>query len=99
MRRATAAVCSAMSASCSAVGRSLTVVSAMNTVWLCPTMTWMPNGVRPGAASITRFTSRIDIAQVRVIPVIIASPSPSWSSAAPKMLRSWLTIRSTSRRR
>ena len=55
----------------------VTVVSAMKTVWLWPTMTWMPNGVRPGAGSITRFTSRIECAQVRVMPVIIASASPT----------------------
>ena len=88
-----------MSASSSAFGRSLTVVSAMNTVWLWPTRMWMPKGVPPASASTTRFTSRMVCAQVRVTPVIIASASPSWSSRLPKMLRSWLTIRSTSRRR
>ena len=99
MRRATAAVWIAIAASCSAVGRSLTVVSAMNTVWFWPTITWMPNGVTPGSGIEHAADLAHRLRKGRVTPVIITSASPSASSSAAKMLRSWLTIRSSSRRR
>ena len=59
MRRATAAVCTAISTNCSDDGRSVTVVSAMNTVWFWPTRTCSPNGVQPFIGSITRRIWRI----------------------------------------
>ena len=60
---------------------------------------WMPNGVWPGRGVDHAAHLAQSSAKLRVTPVIIASASPSWSISAPKMLRSWLTIRSTSRRR
>ena len=98
MRREKAAERIAIAASCSAVGRSVTDVSAISTVWLREATMLIPNGVAPSSSSITVRTWRSDWLNGRVVPVIIASPSPSASIAAAKLLRSWLTIRSTSRR-
>ena len=95
---AKAAERTATAASCSAVGRSVTAVSAISTVCWRPTTTLIPNGAAPSSSSITVRTSRSDWLNGRVVPVIIASPSPSASIVAAKMLRSWLTIRSTWRR-
>ena len=61
-------------------------------------MMLIPNGVASGSSSITMRTCFSDWLNGRVVPVIIASPSPSASIAAAKVLRSWLTIRSISRR-
>ena len=76
----------AIAAYCSAVGRSVTAVSAISTVWLRPTMTLTPNGVAPGSSSITVRTCRSDWLNGRVVPVIIASASPSASIAAAKIV-------------
>ena len=73
-----------MAASCSASGRSVTAVSAISTVWWRATTTLTPNGVAPGSSSMTMRTCRSDWLNGRVVPVIIASASPSASIAAAK---------------
>ena len=84
MRRANADERMAMAANCSASGRSVTAVSAISTVGARPTTTLTPNGVAPGSSSITMRTCFSDWLNGRVVPVIIASPSPSASIAAAK---------------
>ena len=84
MRRANAEARIAIAAYCSAVGRSVTAVSAISTVWWRPTITLIPNGVASGSSSITSRTWRNDWLNGRVVPVIIASASPSASMAAAK---------------
>jgi hypothetical protein len=98
IRRAKADERIAIAAYCSAVGRSVTAVSAISTVCERPTMTLMPKGVAPSSSSMTVRTCFSDWLNGRVVPVIIASASPSASIAAVKVLRSWFTIRSISRR-
>ena len=49
-------------------------------------MTLMPNGVAPGSSSMTMRTCFSDWLNGRVVPVIIASASPSASIAAAKVV-------------
>ena len=53
-----------------------------------PTIRWMPKGKRPSLGSSTCRTSRMVWPNGRLMPVTIASPWPSFSSAEAKTLRS-----------